>query len=296
MKKFFILSCLGLSSLFGDVISVLPYGGKIDYGSDYQSSYKDYATLYGVHASIGNLGYLLEVDYSQYTATYKDPTQEQLKQDDIAVAYGKYFPSWMFRFGMHYISTTDEQLGDGIVGILGVGGYSFYGYDKFSYGMNGYLSYYKDGHSNTQNTTVDPTKTIIITQLSPYVSYYKSINKDWGNLIHLQLDAEYASEYDKKSYYSFAISDTIYYKKAFINVKYYNGEMRTGVKDNGFTVYNTLDLVKNGYSAKVGISLDALTLAFGYVSNTYREYDPNRVVITKDNTNSLYFTTISIGF
>jgi len=42
-----------------------------------------------------------------------------------------------------------------------------------------------------------------------------------------------APNYIKKTYFSYSVSDTIFYKSFFIVLRGYGGKMRTGVKNNG---------------------------------------------------------------
>ena len=76
MKRIITGSTLVASCLFGDVISVLPYAGDIKYDDDKTKSAKDTAKIYGMHASIGSLSYLVEVDYAKFTAKFKNTATE----------------------------------------------------------------------------------------------------------------------------------------------------------------------------------------------------------------------------
>ncbi len=288
MKKLLLGTTLIASALMAEVTTVTPYGGTIDYGNDATKSFKDKATLVGAHMSIGTLAYLLEADYSRITTKYLDSTTPDLKQDDITLAYSKYNAKTMFKVGVHYINTNDKQLEDGIIGIVALGGYKYFGYDKLSYGVEGYYSYYKNGHDENYAEV----KKINIFQETPYISYYKSIDINWGNTFVLKGNFQQAKDYVKTSYSSFEISDTIFYKSFFTTLKYYNGEMRTGVKDGGMTVYNTLDLMKSGYDIKLGYYISKSTVvSVSYAQNTYTEYG-----LVTDNTNSIAIASLNYSF
>jgi len=292
MKKVILGSLLLASSVFGELVTVLPYGGVIDYDSDSSKSVKDKATLLGVHASVGTLKYLLEVDYSHIATKYKDSTIDDLSQDDISLVYGKYFDNFMFKIGDHYINTNDEELGDGNVVIAALGGYTFDGYDKYSYGLEGYYSTYSDGHDERFEK-----KSITITQLTPYLSFFKSISKDMSNTLVLKVNYEIASDYVDDSYTSYEISDTFGYKSFFTTLKYYDGEMRTGVKDAGFTVFNTLDLQKNGFDIKLGYYITkGAVVSVSYGQNNYEEYDEVNAASLDEGTNSVMVATFSYTF
>jgi hypothetical protein len=292
MKKIVLGSVLLASSVFAEVVTVLPYGGIIDYDSDSAKSVKDKATLAGVHASVGTLKYLLEADYSHIRTKYKDSSISNLNQDDISLAYAMYFDNFMFRIGDHYINTNDEELGDANIVIAGLGGYNWDGYDKYSYGVDGYYSTYSDGHDEDF-----VKKSISITQLSPYASFYKYFNKDMTNTVLLKVNYQMASDYKDDNYTSFEVSDTFGYKNFFTTLKYYGGDMRTGVKDGGFTVFNTLDLMKDGFDVKLGYYLTPnATLSISYGQNNYEEYDQTTFSTLDEGTNSVTVATFSYTY
>jgi len=292
MKKIILGTALAVSSMFAEVVTVLPYGGIIDYDSDSSKSIKDKATLLGFHASVGTLKYLLEADYSHIATEYKDSTIDDLSQDDITLAYGKYYDNFMFRIGDHYINTNDKELGDGNIIITAIGGYNYDGYDKYSYGVEGYYSTYSDGHDEKYNK-----HSINILQFTPYLSFYKYFNKDMTNTVGLKVNYQIASDYVDDSYTSYEISDTFGYKSFFTTLKYYNGEMRTGVKDGGFTVFNTLDLYNDGYDLKLGYYLTPnATISISYGENNYEEFDELSKTMLNEGTNSVTIATFSYTY
>jgi len=81
-------------------------------------------------------------------------------------------------------------------------------------------------------------------------------------------------DYSQESYLSYEASETLYYKSLFLTLKGYAGEMRTGVKDSGLTVINTLDLMKTGYGATAGYYFTpSAILSVSYDLSNYREYN-----------------------
>jgi hypothetical protein len=348
MKRIITGSTLIASCLLGDVISVLPYAGDIKYDDDKTKSIKDTAKIYGVHASIGSLSYLVEVDYAKFTAKFKNTATgldqskatlpgtntgtgtdtgtntgtdtgtntgtntgtgttpgtgtssatsnntatKDLDQDDITITFSKYFSNWMFKIGNHDISTNDPLLKDGNVIITAVGGYAFHGYDKFSYGLEGYYSKYSDGQDE-----LNVRKAISITQYTPYFSFFKSFSINLKNNISVKYNYQQASDYVKDNYTSYEISDTVYYKSFFATLKYYDGKMRTGVKDGGYTVMNSLDLIKDGFDVKMGYYLSAnsiITLSYG--ENNYQEFTAFPASLLEDGTNSVTVATLNYSF
>jgi len=287
MKKIIVGSLLFVATLLAeDSITVVPYYGNIEYKSD-ATSLKDDGQILGTYFSMGNLGYLVELDYANTEIKYKDARSEELKQNDITLTYAKYEKSIMFKGGIHHIDTTDTDLGDGEVIIGQVGGYRWKGYDKHSYGVEGYYSIYADGHDENEIL-----KEIEVIQLTPYYQYSKAINLNTRNVIGLKVNYQNADAYEQKSYTSFEVEDTLYYKKVYGTVKAYGGEMKTGVKDGGHTVFNTKDLMKDGYSLKLGYYLNKnLSLSASYANNNFEETGQQ-----EETSNEIIVGTVSYSF
>lgn len=278
MKKLFLATTILATCAYAEVISILPYGGIFSYDKESSKSIKDSATLYGVHATIGTLDYLIELDYLKTDISYKDTTFENLDQDDITLAYGQYFKSFMLRGGVHYLKNNDPILGNGLVGFASIGGYKYVGYDKYSYGVKAYYSQYDNN--------------ISLTQFTPYFTVYNSLSTNWGSILSLKANYQLTPDYEKESYLSFDVSETLYYKSIFLTLRGYGGEMMTGVKDSGFTVINTQDLMKTGYGAKMGYYFTpAAILSLSYDVNNYEE-----VNLVAEGSNSVVMASFYYGF
>ena len=280
------MSSLVATSLFGEVTTILPYYGQLNYATD--GSIKDKGSITGAYMSYGNLNYLIDLDVAYTKINYKDPALfSDLKQTDITSTIAWYFPKYMFKLGLHNISTTDTDLGNGTTLISAVEGYRYYGYDKFTYGLEGYWTRYGSG---TDENNVK--KAINIYQATPYIGYSKAINLNTRNNVNLKMDYISASDFNTKSYTSFTLSDTLYYKNFYGVVSGYTGEMKVGVKDSGHSVYNLKDLMKNGYGLKVGYFLKKnLTLDVGYNNNTFQENG-----FTQDTSNQIFVTSLNYNF
>jgi hypothetical protein len=302
MKKLILGLSLFVGSLMADVTTILPYIGQVTYDSDSQKSAKNRANLYGVHASHGDLSYLVEADISHLSTLYKntdftqlsksnkkfqDVNSTQIAQTDISLSYAKYYTNFMFKIGDHYISSSDVELGDGNVLMASTAAYTYLGANKVTAGVEGYFSHYSKGHD--ENYTAKP---ISIFQVTPFVSFYYSINENWGNTLILKANYQTTADYLDKNYLSNELSDTIYYRSLFVTVGTYAGTMRTGVKDEGFTVFNTLDVMKVGYNMGVGYYLtkDAV-ISLRYEQNLYQEYG-----FTQDGVRSFGMASFSYSF
>ena len=285
-KKIILMSSLVATSLFGEVTTILPYYGTLDYATD--GSIKDKGSITGAYMSYGNLNYLVDLDVAYTKISYKSSTLlGDLKQGDITSTVSWYYPKYMFKLGLHHIQTTDTDLGDGDTIITGTEGYKYYGYDKLNYGIEGYWSRYGSG---TDENNVQ--KAINVYQTTPYVGYSKAINVNTRNNVNLKMDYIYASDFNTKSYTSFTLSDTLYYKNFYTTATGYTGEMKAGVKDGGHSVYNLKDLVKDGYGLKVGYFLKKnLTFDIGYNKNNFQENG-----FTQDTSNEILVTTLNYSF
>jgi len=288
MKK--IMLGLGLVSvgLLADVSTILPYGVAISYDKDSAKSAKDSAILAGIYASKGNLGYLTEISYSHLNAKYKDSNISNLVQDDFVISYSKYFKDYMYKIGGHYVNTTDTRLGNGYIVTSSTAqyGYNKYNY-KYTYGTDGFFSLYSSAHNE-----IGESKSLKIVQLSPYISFYKALNLNWGNKVKFKANYEFAYDLLQTDYLSYSVSDMLFYKKYTLTLSAYGGEMRAGVKDGGMSVYNSLDMMKTGYGIKLKYRLKpAHNISLGYTTNTSQEDG-----MTQDSTNTIISLAYSYSY
>lgn len=187
-----------------------------------------------------------------------------------------------------------KDLGDGYIAIAGVEGYKWFGYNKLTYGVDAYYSYYTDAFTET---SLVATTNVGVLQISPKITYSKAININTRNTISLIANFINANDYKDSSYSSFEISDTLGYKKFYATLKYNGGEMRSGVKDGGFTVYNTKDLLKSAYTAKLGYYFTPkLEADVSYTRNNYQEYDAANLVLLPEGTSSIAVISMSYSY
>jgi hypothetical protein len=254
--------------LFGDVTTLLPYVANLKYDASAAKSTKDTGKIGGMYFSHGNLEYLFELDYAKTDITYKNRALSHLLQDDITLAYSVYRKNYFMKLGLHHINTTDRDLGNGNTLILTFGENKWKGYDKYTYLLETYYSTYKNGYND-----LNISKSIGLLQVSPGFTYSKAININTRNIVHMKVNWVHTNDYTKKNYYSYEIQNTLYYKRFFVNAKLYGGQMISGVKDGGNTVFNTKDILKSGYGIKLGYYITpSMVLSAGYDRNNYREY------------------------
>ena len=298
MKKIILAGLLTTSAVMADVKTVTPYVGAINYDSSSAKSLKDTAKFAGLYTSVGNLNYLLEFAYGYTKINYKDGTITDLKQHDITLKYGKFYKNYAWNAGLHYVNNNEKgaikDLGDGYIAIAGVEGYKWFGYNKLTYGVDAYYSYYTDAFTET---SLVATTNVGVLQISPKITYSKAININTRNTISLIANFINANDYKDSSYSSFEISDTLGYKKFYATLKYNGGEMRSGVKDGGFTVYNTKDLLKSAYTAKLGYYFTPkLEADVSYTRNNYQEYDAANLVLLPEGTSSIAVISMSYSY
>jgi len=286
-NKVLLSTLLLTGTLFAEVTTLLPYAAKLNYDSSPTKSTKDNGTIAGMYFSYGNLDYLFELDYAKTNIKYKNTAASDLSQDDITVAYSLYAEKYFFKLGLHHVNTTDVDLGDGNTVILTFGENRWDGYDKYSYAIETFYSTYKDGFDD-----LNVAKSIGILQVSPSFTFSKAINLNTRNNFHIQANWINTSDYLKNNYYSYEVQDTLYYKSFFVNAKFYGGQMISGVKDGGNTVFNTKDVLKSGYGMKVGYYFTPSSLiSLGYEVNNYREFGS-----TEDGSYSVALLTYSYSF
>jgi len=298
MKKIIVASLLSASAMMAGTTTVTPYVGGISYDSSSAKSIKDSAKFGGVYASVGNLDYLLEFAYGYTNIKYKDGTIENLKQHDITLKYGKYYKDYTWNIGLHYTNNNEKipikDLGDGYVAIAGIDGYKWFAYNKLTYGVDMYYSYYANAFNDTSLVS---TTSVKVLQVSPKIMYSKAININTRNTISLIANYIKASDYQDSSYSSYEISDTLGYKSFYASFKYNGGKMRSGIKDGGFTTYNTKDLLKSAYSAKLGYYFTPKFEAdISYTKNNYQEYDAANLALLPEGSSSIAVLSMSYSY
>ena len=253
-------SILCSSILYAETFTLTRYDELIHFHKNAQKSLIEHVKIGGGYISYGDLDYLLELDISHTHVDFKQNYINDFTQDDYTVLYSRYFPSFMYKFGLHVINTDDIDLGDGKVLIGEIGKYTFHNKDKLAYGANLYWSHYSKGYDKD-----GILGNIDLYQISPYLSYTKIIDKGIKNNIKITIPYINTNAYSQKNYYSISAEDTYSYKNFSTKIKAYTGEKRTSIEDDGRTVYNTKDLMKHGYGVELSYALNYnFSLNFSY--------------------------------
>ena len=299
MKKIVLASLVSTMALMADVTTVTPYVGTTTYDKAATKSLKDSAQFGGIYTSVGNLDYLLELSYNYMNIKYKDAIGiDNLVQNDVTLKYGAYYKNHMLKIGLHYINNNEKEtfrdLGSGAVGIIGIAGYNWFGSDKLTYGIDAYYSAYLHAHDDKSLTS---TQFIDVVQFTPYLAFSKVISPTTRNDLSLKVNGIAASQYTKKTYLSYELSDTFVYKSFYTTLRYFGGEMKSGVIDGGMTVFNTKDLLTNSYSAKVGYYLTpSWAIDASYQMNNYKEYNAGTLQLLPEGSNSVALVSMSYSF
>jgi hypothetical protein len=266
MKKIYksLLLTILPFSLSADILTINPFSVYLN--SD-KNSIKDGGTINGVYLSNGNLGYLNEFIYTHTDIKYKNSTQN-LVQDELTMKYTKFFLNSAYTIGVHTNTTEDVDLQNGTTLILGTKRWEYFGYKKLSYGMNIYQSLYRNGTDLN-----GMKKNINITSLSANLDYYIPFN-NFSNYTSIKYHNEMATTYEK-NYSAFEITNIFYFEKYHnIKLNYLIGELQTGVLDNGNTVYNSKDIIKNITKIEYNYQYsDHLKVGVGYSNTTYDEFN-----------------------
>jgi len=299
MKKLLIGSLLTSGLLLANVTTVLPYAGHISYDDSQTKSLKNSANFEGIYATTGNLDYLLEFAYNYIDIEYKNNLNiDNLKQHDLTLVYSKYYASYMFKAGIHYIDNNEKEtfrdLGDGYTVIAGLAGYTWFDKNKFTYGTDVYYSSYNKAHDDTTALT---TKNVNVLQFTPYVSYSNVISQTVRNDLTVKANLIFANDYKDSDYYSFEISDTLVYDKFYATVSYLFGNMKSGIRNAGFTVFNTKDLYKNSFDVKLGYYFTPnLSLSLDYTVNRYEEYNAATLQLLPQGRSDVTYISLSYSF
>jgi len=288
-----------LGSLLADNVMVSPYVGGLEYDHGLSKSLKSRAKVSGIDTTLGDKTYLLQTSYKYINISYKDSQSlSNLHQHELSLIYNKYDELHMLKIGLHYLNNNEDSsykdLGSGSVIILGVAGYNWFDKDKLTYGLDAYYSIYLNAHNDVSTTT---TQMVDVVQFTPYLSYSRNISESTRNDIDFKINYIAATEYKDDAYFSFEISDTFVYESFYTTLRYFGGDMKSGVIDGGLKVFNTKDLYRNSYQLRVGyyILADvAIDLSAGV--NDYKEYDAKNLVLLSSGINTEGYITLSCNF
>jgi len=262
--------------------TIVPYYSIINYD---KSSKKDKGILDGFYLSNGSLSYLLEINYSKIKLKYKDSLIPELLQEEMSLKYNKYYYKYSYKVGLHTNSTTDTSLQNGNTIILGLKGWKYYNYNKLTYGVDYYHTMYANG-TNLENEI----KKININQITPYVSYFNYFS-NFQNNVKLKMNVESIKEYDDKTLYSFELEDILYLGKYNLSFNYFKGEMQTGIRSGGDTVYNSKDKLEQEFGIKLTYNYSKdLQASMSYKFMNYYEFE------NKDTSNQMSVFSISYKF
>ena len=299
MKYLLLLSLLLQIYLQAEVVNITPYTGMMQYDTDNNKSLKESSHFGGLYISVGTLDYLLEAAYNYTTIKYKDSnTIANLKQHDIYLKYGAYYKNFSWKLGLHAIQNSEQEiyrdLGSGYVGIVNVDGYNYFSQSKITYGFDAYYSLYTKAHNDVDRNS---TQAIAIVQVTPHLIYGQTLNSEMSNTTLLQANLQLAKEYQKSTYFSYEIEDTLYYNSLYAMFKYMGGEMKSGVLNGGMVVYNTKDLLQDSYSLKLGYYFTpnfTMDVMFGLQS--YQEYDAVNLKLLDKGSSMSSIVSMSYSF
>ena len=297
----YILICATFAQ--AEVTTILPFKASLKYGD---KSTKEKGIINGFYISNGTLNYLTEFAYSHTDIEHKNTATNNLVQDEVTMVYTKFNPNYSLKIGLHTNSTTDVDLQNGNTLILGTTIWKWFGYDKLTFGLDYYTTYYVNGKD--LNGTATPIR---VHQVSPSLTYFKNIGtfnntlsikgnftKVEGYIIDktTETTTNETKEDEFEALNSVEVKNTFAYKSLYLELGYFSGKLRTGIRDAGMTVYNSKDIIKQSASAKIGFNIaGTLNTSVGYTATTFDEYG-GILDNTKDVTNKAMVATISYSY
>lgn len=284
-----------LTSLWAENITLMPYLGIVNYDADSAKAVKKDANFLGLYASVGDASYKFEAALNHQETNYKDNNFTKLAQNDFMFSYGTYSKHMMAKAGLHVIVNNEAEalrdLGSGYVGIATGALYYAFSHDTITLGLDAYYSMYMHAHDEVLST---PVTIIDVEQFTPMLSYLHIFSDTIRNEIIIKGNYVRASQYKDQNYLSYEIRDTYRYENFFTSLKYFGGEMKSGVHDGGLNVTNTKDLQKQAMGVRVGFYFSKYVITnLSYERNSYKEYNNLTRSLNPEGTSKT--TTLSVN-
>ncbi len=255
--KIFLGAALLSSTICAETsgVDVLLYYAPIDYGS--QSFRKDgmVTGIYGAFRSAS--GYVWEVEGDKTRLRYQ--AGNDLDQTDITLAMTRHWQnSRSYRFGVHAISSDDNDTDEGFTLFAGLSRYKIY--SSFLAGNLYYTRY--------------PNSDLQVWQASSKAGKYWTNPIFQGSFLfqaQLNLIALDEKQADTNSYLSAEGGISWFYNSVSLSLSAWGGSQRFPVRNDGFIVYNLSDKFNRGFkfqgsyaltknsSIKLGVSNDKIT-------------------------------------
>jgi hypothetical protein len=252
-KKIIVVSGLCLASFLSlptmAATSLLGYSIPIDYASESKAD----TTVIGGYGYFGYNNESVEIEYDRVSRA----DNGDLYQQDYLGIYTYYgLPYTRLKAGLHYVQSSDLGI-DGAVYIAGASfdQVSLYGYKSATVGLDLYSSNY-----------TDDTK---VFQVTPYMTSYFQPAWPFGYYdVTTKLNIVSISGTNPETFKGVETALTYQLYPLAFSVKAWFGESKYGVFSGGHVVYNTSDLLKDGYGVSATYSFfPALSMTVGYQLN-----------------------------
>jgi hypothetical protein len=277
MKTKLALLALVGSLAFGSENAFLPYGGVINYSG---STTRDKGNVLGMYMSSYGAPYKTELDLGHTTISYNDGSPD-LKQTDftgIIDCYQGY--NWVYKGGIHYISSDDSLTNKGKIFIAGA---TYYKANKYNMGMDVYYSDYDNESDSPKVWQFTPKAGISFGQYnSDLGSFYAEVKLDYINLTqsvtttktvgNIMTNTTTTTTTTFKGSYASSQISLSNYKGAFTtSVAFWGGERVYAVDNGGFVVNNLSDKQKGGFKFSEAYKINnKSSVKFEYV---YTKFD-----------------------
>ncbi len=299
MKISFFLSLVLFSTLSAAEITLLPYVGTTINDRSNAKSLKNATGYFGLYASYIEEQNQFDFAYSYSKTLYKSRNVlSDFDQQDFTAKYTQRLKDTFFSIGLHSIHNTENDvytdLGSGYIGFIGFKEINQYNNKNISYGIDTYYSLYTQAHGETSRSN---TIAIAIAQFSPYYIYSIDLSPNMRNDFTLRANAISAAQYTKISYLSAEVINTTYFNNTYLILHYLGGKMRSGITNEGFTVYNNKDLYSGIYNISLGYcEVNKLTYDVSYALSTFREFNPDTLVLLPKGISSTILGSVRYQF
>lgn len=280
-------------------MTLLPYFGTTINDTLDTKSLKNSTGYFGLYASYKGEHNQFDFAYNYAKTIYKSGSiLSDFNQQDFTIKYTHRVEKTLFLIGLHSIHNTENSvytdLGSGYVGFIGFEEVNQYENQKLSYGIEAYYSIYTKAHAETSRNT---TTAIAIAQFSPYITHSIDLSPSVRNDFTLRTNIINAAQYTTRNYLSVEAINTMYFNNTYLTLHYLGGKMRSGITNEGLTVYNNKDLYNGIYNITLGyFEASALSFDVSYALSTFKEFNPDTLLLLPSGTSSTILGSIRYQF
>lgn len=280
-------------------MTLLPYFGTTINDRSKAKSLKAATGYFGLYTSYKDKQNQFDFTYNYAKTIYKSGNPlSDFNQKDFTIKYTREVDKTFSLIGLHTIHNTESSvytdLGSGYIGFIGFKELYQYEDYKLSYGADVYYSLYTQAHAETSRSS---TISIAIAQFSPYGIYSSDLSQGIRNDFTLRVNAISAAQYTQKNYLSIEVINTTYFHNTYLTLHYLGGKIRSGITNEGFTVYNNKDIYNGIYNLTLGyFKRSELSFDLSYALSTFKEFNPDTLVLLPNGKSSTILGSMRYQF